>query len=224
MPKKNKADTGALKNYKSNERRYFGSHTSYALDHDPKHILFSLARYKFAAKMLTGLETVLEVGCGDGLGANLVAQVCPRVVGIDCDEHAIKNHIETRWVGENIKLVTHDMVKNPYPEKFDAVYSLDVIEHIEPSLEDKFFRNIISSSKNNGVLIMGAPNKTAAPYASPGSESAHINLKDHDEFKLTLSKYYRHVFMFGMNDEVLHTGFPSMCHYLLALAVDPLEP
>ena len=71
---------------------------------------------------------------------------------------------------------------------------------------------------------MGAPNKTAAPYASPGSESAHINLKDHDEFKLTLSKYYRHVFMFGMNDEVLHTGFPSMCHYLLALAVDPIGP
>jgi cyclopropane fatty-acyl-phospholipid synthase-like methyltransferase len=224
MIKKTKADTLKLQNYKSTSKRYFGSHTSYTLDNDPKHILFSLARYKFAAKMLAGLESVLEVGCGDGLGANLVAQVCPRVVGIDCDEYAIKNHVETRWVGENIKLVTHDMVKTPYPEKFDAVYSLDVIEHIEPSLEDEFFKNIILSSKNNGILVMGAPNKTASPYASPGSEIAHINLKDHDEFKRTLSKYYKHVFMFGMNDEVLHTGFPSMCHYLLALAVEPVMP
>ena len=224
MIKNTKADILKLHNYKSDSKRYFGSHTSYTLDNDPKHILFSLARYKFAAKMLAGLESVLEVGCGDGLGANLVAQVCPRVVGIDCDEYAIKNHVETRWVGENIKLVTHDMVKTPYPEKFDAVYSLDVIEHIEPSLEDKFFKNIILSSKNNGILVMGAPNKTAAPYASPGSKSAHINLKNNDEFKLTLSKYYKHVFMFGMNDEVLHTGFPSMCHYLLALAVEPVMP
>jgi 2-polyprenyl-3-methyl-5-hydroxy-6-metoxy-1,4-benzoquinol methylase len=224
MPKKNKGNTITLRNLKSAEKRYFGSHTSDTLDHDPKHILFSLSRYKFAAKMLTGLETVLEVGCGDGLGTNLVAQVCPRVVGIDCDEYAIQNHIETRWVGENIEFATHDMVKTPYPEKFDAVYSLDVIEHIEPSLEDKFFKNIILSSKKNGILVMGAPNKTAAPYASPGSKSAHINLKNNDEFKLTLSKYYKHVFMFGMNDEVLHTGFSSMCHYLLALAVEPVVP
>jgi 2-polyprenyl-3-methyl-5-hydroxy-6-metoxy-1,4-benzoquinol methylase len=221
MAKKVEEDDPVSEKLQSAERRYFGFHTSYTLDHDPKHILFSLARYKFAAKMLAGLGSVLEVGFGDGLGANLLAQVCPRVVGIDCDSFAVQNHVETRWVEENIEFVTHDITKEAYPEKFDAVYSLDVIEHIEPSLEDKFFKNIILSSKDNGILIMGAPNKTAARYASPNSQKSHINLKDHDEFKETLSKYYRHVFMFGMNDEILHTGYPSMCHYLIGLAVGP---
>jgi hypothetical protein len=29
--------------------------------------------------------------------------------------------------------------------------------------------------------------------------------------------------MFGMNDEVLQTGFGPMCHYLIALGVGPLQ-
>ena len=33
---------------------------------NPKQMLFILARYKFVAKMFSGLEQVLEVGCGDG--------------------------------------------------------------------------------------------------------------------------------------------------------------
>ena len=33
---------------------------------DPKHLSFTLARYKFCAKLLDGKNTALEVGCGDG--------------------------------------------------------------------------------------------------------------------------------------------------------------
>jgi hypothetical protein len=33
--------------------------------------------------------------------------------------------------------------------------------------------------------------------------------------------YFRNVFLFGMNDEVLHTGYYDMCHYLWALCSSP---
>ena len=33
-----------------------------------------------------------------------------------------------------------------------------------------------------------------------------------------MGRYFQNVFMFGMNDEVLHTGYGPMCHYLWALA------
>ena len=34
---------------------------------DPKRTLFTLARYKFVARMLSGRKHVLEVGCADAL-------------------------------------------------------------------------------------------------------------------------------------------------------------
>jgi len=106
------------------------------------------------------------------------------------------------------------------PEQFDAVYALDVIEHIPPQHEDRFMENIVASSVQHSVLIIGTPNITASQYASRNSEIRHVNLKSHDSLKQTLGRYYRHVFMFGMNDEVLHTGYPAMCHYLVGLAAD----
>jgi hypothetical protein len=33
--------------------------------------------------------------------------------------------------------------------------------------------------------------------------------------------YFRNVFMFGMNDEVVHTGYGPMCHYLWMVGVGP---
>ena len=41
---------------------------------DPKCLLFSLSRYKFVSKLLSGETNVLEVGCGDGFYSRIVAQ------------------------------------------------------------------------------------------------------------------------------------------------------
>jgi len=35
--------------------------------------------------------------------------------------------------------------------------------------------------------------------------------------KKTMEKHFANVFMFSMNDEVVHTGYHKMAHYLLAL-------
>jgi len=34
-----------------------------------------------------------------------------------------------------------------------------------------------------------------------------------------LAKFFKRVFMFGMNDEVLHTGYAPMCHYIFGMGV-----
>jgi hypothetical protein len=41
---------------------------------DPKRLVFVLSRYKFVAKMLSGANRVLEVGCGDGWPIRIVLQ------------------------------------------------------------------------------------------------------------------------------------------------------
>ena len=195
-----------------------GLHASYAVAHDPKHLVFTLARYKFVSKMLEGYESVLEVGCGDGFASTIVAQAVQRLVCIDAEPYGLEHSAKNPQLSKNTTLMLHDILGSPMGEPFQAVYALDVIEHIPPHLEDRFLENILASSIKDGVLVIGTPNITAAQYGSPNSQIGHVNLKDHHSLKNTLSRFYRHVFMFGMNDEVLHTGFPAMRHYLLALA------
>ena len=68
-----------------------GPLTSYSLMHDPKHLSFVLARYKFCAKMLEGKETVVEVGSGDGFGIPIVAQAVKNLHCIDWEIRGLMN-------------------------------------------------------------------------------------------------------------------------------------
>jgi hypothetical protein len=48
----------------------------------------------------------------------------------------------------------------------------------------------------------------------------HINMKSADSLKDLLAQYFHNVFIFSMNDEMVHTGFYPMAHYLMALAIE----
>ena len=66
-----------------------GRHVSYWFDNTPRRALYSLAYYKFAAKLIGSGKRVLDVGCGEGLGTWLLAVECGSARGVDIDEHAI---------------------------------------------------------------------------------------------------------------------------------------
>src|SRR5947209_20023137 len=68
-----------------------GFMTSWAWLDDPKRLAFMLARYKFVAKMIGGTDKVLEIGCGDGFGARVVAQSVGSVTAIDFDPEFIES-------------------------------------------------------------------------------------------------------------------------------------
>ncbi|MDY6834684.1 MAG: class I SAM-dependent methyltransferase [Chloroflexota bacterium] len=107
---------------------------------DPKHLGFLLSRYKFCAKMLQGKSDVLEVGCGDAFGTPVVLQSVQKVHCIDFEPLVIED-TKTRFGSECIENITfsiHDITVAPMQRKFDAAYSLDVIEHIPYESEDLF--------------------------------------------------------------------------------------
>lgn len=205
-------------------RLILGSRASHELEKDPRHFLFVLSRYKFVAKMFAGRGRLLEVGIGDGVGATLVAQTGNDIVGVDIEPYGLAEPMNTRWMREHITLATHDMVSAPYLDggpPFDGAYSLDVIEHVPPDQEDEFLSNIVRSISTDAAVIIGTPNESAKAYASKEALAQHINWKSHDTLLEYCQQFFRHVFMFGMNDEVLHTGYAPMCHYLFALCVTP---
>ena len=207
--------------YKERGPVQLGPWTSYIWRTDPRHLGFLLARYKFCAKMLAGKSEVLEVGCGDAFGMMVVLQEVQSVHGIDFEPLVIED-ARARLAAEGVKrcsLSVLDIIERPVGRKFDAAYSLDVIEHIPPESEDRFMANIYGSLRLHAVCIIGTPNLEGQRYATPGSAAGHVNLKSGESLKELLSGYFDNVFIFSMNDEIVHTGFYPMAHYLLGVGV-----
>ncbi len=122
-----------------------GLMTNQVWHEDPRRLTFILARYKFVSKMLSGYCAVAEVGCGDAFGTRIVQQEAEIVTVYDFDPvfiRDIQRRQSARW-GLHAQL--HDILKAPLPDRYDAVYSLDVIEHIPADNEDTFIGNLCSS-------------------------------------------------------------------------------
>lgn len=205
-------------------RQYLGLVGSAVLLEDPRRLTFLLSRYKFVAKMFEGLDSALEIGCGDATGTPLVRQTVPSVVATDIDPTFISDASARNIPSRPIDFQIHDFLGAPTERKFDAAYALDVLEHIEAKDEDRFLSNVCGSLTSSGVAIMGMPSLESQPYASPASKEGHVNCKTGPDLRATMKRHFNHVFLFSMNDEVVHTGFTPMAHYLLALGIDPRNP
>ena len=114
---------------------------SYFLLKDPKCLGFVMSRYKFAAKMLKNKKRLIEVGCGEGIGALMLAgETRAEVVGYDFDETQIA------YARKNLLLPFEEQNPNDkgrlsYEARdfagdgeskgaFDGLVCLDVVEHI----------------------------------------------------------------------------------------------
>jgi len=194
-----------------------GGMTKHAFEIDPKRLGFILARYKFVAKMLAGKPTVLEIGCADGIGSHVVAQSVGHLTAIDLDAKSIAEAQSHNSAGWPISFACRDAMKAPpLAGIWDAVYCLDVLEHIEPAQEHEFLTMLHRTAP---VCIIGTPSLESQVYASELSKQGHINCKSGEKLRFQCSDYWAHVFMFAQNDEVVHTGHLGMAHYLFALCI-----
>jgi 2-polyprenyl-3-methyl-5-hydroxy-6-metoxy-1,4-benzoquinol methylase len=192
-----------------------GQHWSFNIYNDPKRLAFVLSRYKFAAKMAGNGRRVLELGCSEGLGGLLLAEFAAAYTGVDYDAEAIET-AKRNWTDPKFSFHCDDFLDKTYGA-FDSVVSLDVIEHIEPSCEALYFEAVSRNLQPEGRCVIGTPNVTSEAYASAPSKAGHVNLYDHQRLRAVMQKHFRNVFMFGLNDEIVHTGFAPMTHYLMAV-------
>lgn len=172
------------------------SSIDFVLQNDPKHIGFTLARYKFVAKIFAGYPKVLEIGCGNGIGGAVVRQHVGHLDQTD----------ET----------THDIVNGAW-EGYDGVFCLDVIEHIEKDDTDVALFNLSACAP---VCIIGTPSLESQVYATALSKEKHVNCMSGETLRAACLGHWNHVFMFTMQDEVLGTSYFPMAHYLIALCVE----
>ncbi|HSX37768.1 MAG TPA: class I SAM-dependent methyltransferase [Chlamydiales bacterium] len=199
----------------------FGKHWSANFRNDPKRLSFVLSRYKFSAQMGSKNRRVIELGCSDGIGATILAEYAEDYTGVDFDLQAIET-AKTNLPSDHYQFIYADFMGKKFGE-FDTAVSLDVIEHVFSETVDQYYETILMNLNPNGMCIIGTPNITSASYASLPSQTGHVNLYSQERLVNELGQYFHQVLPFGMNDEILHTGYGPMCHYLICLACHPKE-
>eukprot|EP00250_Pteridium_aquilinum_P000469 c10508_g2_i1 orf=156-1121(-) len=118
------------------------------------------------AKPLEGL-TILDVGCGGGLLCEPLARMGAQVVGIDAVEENIKlaaAHAMKDPATASIKYfcTTADQMSQEEYEGFDAVVSLEVIEHVtEPK---QFLQSLSPLVKADGAVFISTINRSISGY------------------------------------------------------------
>jgi SAM-dependent methyltransferase len=121
------------------------------------------AAYEYAAPLVAGLD-VLEVGCGEGYGAALLATAAASVVGIDYDAlaiaHCARSYPAARFVRANLAALPIAT------QSVGVVATLQVIEHVWNHGE--FVRECLRVLRPGGLLLVTTPNRLTF---SPGSDA-----------------------------------------------------
>lgn len=196
-----------------------GLMSSFTWNSDPKRLLFVLSRYKFVASLLQGCKSSIEIGCGDAFASRIVAQAIDSLTVSDVDQILLKDAEQNSKHPFPAKALYHNFMEGATKNKYESAYLLDVLEHIRKEDEGVFLTNIRDSVISYGKVIIGMPTLESQQYASPASREGHVNCKSKDELYSVLSSIFPSVTMFSMNDEVVHTGFGPMSHYILGLCV-----
>ena len=147
--------------------------------------------------MLRDCDSIIDIGCGDGLGTLTFLQdtFASVVNGVDTDADLISHANTLQKTATKVRDDAHLLQFSCF-DVFDfkdrighrqgwtGLCCLDVIEHIEPDLADDFIgklRNGILG--DNGIAVIGTPSALASQYASEHSQVGHINLYSPDRFR-----------------------------------------
>ena len=183
-----------------------------------------LFAYKFAKDNISKNSFVLEVGCGEGYGTNLLSQNAVKIIGVDVDRNTIA-HASKKYGTENCIFRVYDGARIPYEDNtFDAVISFQVIEHVYDDIN--FVSEIYRVLKRNGVFILTTPNRTFR--LKPGQKPwcrFHIREYYPHELENVLKTKFLDVKVWGIrgNEEVQRIEIERVKQALNIISLDPLN-
>jgi SAM-dependent methyltransferase len=119
--------------------------------------------YQRLAPRCAGRE-VLEAGCGEGYGADLIAGIARRVIAVDYDEAAVA-HVRSRYA--RVQVMQANLAQLPLPDaSVDVVVNFQVIEHLWDQAQ--FVSECARVLRPSGLLMVSTPNRITF---SPGRDT-----------------------------------------------------
>lgn len=154
----------------------------------------ALARYEFAKKYVKSGMNVLDLGSGTGYGTSVLGVDGVNVFGIDINAEAV-DFSNNHYANRNVNFKKGNILTKLPIQKYEVIVSFETIEHLKKP--DLFLKNISSSLRKNGLLIMSTPN---APIISPNGgvgSPYHTKEFNYDELNKILKKNFGKVKIFG---------------------------
>lgn len=125
-----------------------------------------VARYRWAASVLKPGSTVLDIGCGIGYGARILAEAGLKVYAVDVDRETIAYACE-HYAHQNIQFVACDVAGLDLPAA-DAAVCFEMIEHVADPLP------MLRQLRGKVItLLASVPNEEAMPFRGPGHERGY---------------------------------------------------
>lgn len=154
-----------------------------------------LSAYYLAKPYIKG--DLLELGCGEGRGVELLAPLAKTYIGIDKIKPVIDD-LKNKFPD----FVFMDGVFPPFPfesNSFDSIVTFQVIEHVKD--DHSFIEEIHRVLKPGGVALITTPNIKMTLSRNPWHEREYTA----DQLTALCKKYFDHVEMKGIagNEKVL---------------------
>ncbi|MBI4463001.1 MAG: methyltransferase domain-containing protein, partial [Acidobacteria bacterium] len=153
-------------------------------------VLEHLLRYRFAARFARGRK-VLDVGCGTGYGAALLAEQARLVVGVDNAADAIA-YARENYRHRHLHFAQADCRRLPLRDRaFDLVVMFEVIEHIAEQAD--CLGEIRRALAPVGTLILSTPDVARPTKAIEEFNPFHAKELTEAELRELLRPHFRHV-------------------------------
>jgi SAM-dependent methyltransferase len=144
-------------------------------------------RYAFA-RDLVARRRVLDVACGEGYGAALLAQVATDVAGVDIDASTL-DHARSRYARiANLSFLHGSAARLPIADaSIDAVVSFETIEHLpqadQAPMLDEFARVLAAG----GFVVLSSPNRPEYSEGRGYVNPFHVHELDREELHTLVS-------------------------------------
>jgi ubiquinone/menaquinone biosynthesis C-methylase UbiE len=154
-----------------------------------------LSAYHHAKAFIKG--DLLELGCGEGRGVELLAPLADSYIGIDKIKGVIEN-LEKKF--PNYKFMSGVFPPFPFEDNsFDTIVTFQVIEHVKD--DEGFIKEINRVLKPGGQALITTPNIKMTLSRNPWHEREYTG----DELTALCKKYFENVEMKGIagNEKVM---------------------
>ena len=152
-------------------------------------------RYAFARRWAAG-RRVLDVACGEGYGAALLAGVAASVTGADLNAAAVA-HARTRYPGGNLRFIEADATNlSALPaQSFDLITSFETLEHV--AAQDALLAGCARLLAPGGMLMVSTPDKRQYTDATGVANPHHVQELYREEFEALLARHFPAVQLFA---------------------------
>lgn len=155
-------------------------------------------RYALAARFTAGAR-VLDLACGEGFGAALLAAGARDVVGVDIDPQTVE-HACANYSGDKLQFRLGSMIDPELlagADRFDVITCFEALEHVEE--QDTLIAVVRRLLAPGGLFLTSTPDVTVYSHEHGNDNPFHVRELAEPEFRALLGSSFGHVAVLRQN-------------------------